>query len=643
MSFRIELKNGEVIYPDISSDPFLKSFYDVLSRRETCDKCELFKFPRQGDFSIGDFWGIEQHDLSWEDGKGVSLVLANNDKANAIAKEIALEAFRCEEVPLEWCLNKGNRIGSDGRSSHKNKTYFNWLCKRKTLKESVNMALECKYDIGCVCMFNLNIGNNLTNLALFNVLSDMGLATLMIAPPSDFGLIINGDLRDRLSKFKENPYPDWAICERYQTKWDYYDLNNKCDLFVVGCDQLWRGCYLQSYDFFFCLDWVRSDKYKMSYSTSFGTDYYDGDEQTFKKQACLLKSINNISVREESGRVLVNGLNGRSAEVVLDPVFMCDFKLYNNMADIGRERMPKGKYVGAYLLDPTKSKERLLLETSANYYEGLYCAITDIYTNIRDDCKIDFINEPYVEEWLEMIRGCDFFITDSFHGICFAIIFKKQFCVVFDEDNWRGYDRIKYILDLFNLTDRKCTKADDLINIFNTTIDYDEVYNTLDNRKKESLDYLSKSIHEGKNYKSSITEMDLLLERECILGKQTYDIKCNIQFLKSKRFIDSFYRGDANMDEVIGFGSGACFRRNIKKLKEITGLHYVCDNNPEKWGKTLEENIICISPKMLSEMINPMVIILIDDISISFDVSKQLIDMGITHFTHIENWNRDVI
>ena len=60
------------------------------------------------------------------------------------------------------------------------------------------------------------------------------------------------------------------------------------------------------------------------------------------------------------------------------------------------------------------------------------------------------------EEWMVHYKNADFIITDSIHGMCFAIIHKKQFFVLVN--NWRGKERFLSLATLLGLEDRMIYK-----------------------------------------------------------------------------------------------------------------------------------------------------------------------------------------
>ena len=140
--YSIELKNGSIIKPLAENDPYQRAFHGVLTRNKICENCQYFLFPREGDFTIGDFWGIQENDSSWVKGNGTSVVLVNNEKAKTFLSDIKCSFERCEQVPLEWCMNRGNRINSETRPSHIRKNIFeNYLKNGSTFREAVEGTL----------------------------------------------------------------------------------------------------------------------------------------------------------------------------------------------------------------------------------------------------------------------------------------------------------------------------------------------------------------------------------------------------------------------------------------------------------------------------------------------------------------------
>lgn len=646
VSYKIELKSGDIIYPAISDDRYQMAFHKVLAKNDTCEECEYYRMPRPGDFSTGDFWGIELHDVSWNDRKGTSLILVNDKKAEKIIGEISETFSKIERVPLDYALKKGNRVDDSVRKGHPGRKYFQTMLNSMAFNRAVNDALSNWHDVGLVCLTNLNLGNNLTNYALYQILSDMNLRVLIIGNPVDRTSYSGKD--ERFTRFLRFPYRDYDIAPICFDTSELYKLNDVCEIFVVGSDQLFREMFVRETNYFTCLDWVRGSRYKISYGTSFGCAKFEGTREVQNKMSYLLKRFQHLSVREENSIALLKNF-GCDAECVLDPVFLCNKKHYLDMIGIGKLRTPTERFTGAYFLDITDTKKDILHYTANLLSNGIHQVITD-YPERYWNHDINILHESAIEEWLAMIYFCDFFITDSFHGVCFAIIFEKQFCVCFDKHNWRGYTRLQDILNRFGLQDRFIPefRKDTVYEMFRNPIDYEQINRILNEEKKKSTKWLADALDGRQGFSGIYDTYDIFLDLKQEQKQQELkwnsfiqnDIKGNISKIKSELFIlgHNMVPETRNHMHIVGFGAGECFRRNREMITKLCDLKYVCDNSPEKWGQKLGNGIICISPKQLSEMENLLVVIMVDSVKTSFDIAKELQNMGIYNYTHIQNW-----
>ena len=62
-------------------DPFMAAFLKNFSLRESCYTCRFATIPRQGDLTIGDYWGVRAKYPEYDcDDKGTSLILVNSGK-----------------------------------------------------------------------------------------------------------------------------------------------------------------------------------------------------------------------------------------------------------------------------------------------------------------------------------------------------------------------------------------------------------------------------------------------------------------------------------------------------------------------------------------------------------------------------------
>lgn len=92
----------------VSSEIFKNIFYGHMVLRPSCYVCPFKSTIHPGDITIGDYWGIEKAAPEFDDNKGVSLVLINNNVGeyvfNAIKSEINWKETRLEDsmqTPLQ--------------------------------------------------------------------------------------------------------------------------------------------------------------------------------------------------------------------------------------------------------------------------------------------------------------------------------------------------------------------------------------------------------------------------------------------------------------------------------------------------------------------------------------------------------------
>ncbi len=76
-----------------------KLYYSNLALRPSCYHCQYTSIRRIGDFTIGDAWGVKEHNPSFADGRGVSIILINTKKVNNLRNDIQKDMY-IEDVQL---------------------------------------------------------------------------------------------------------------------------------------------------------------------------------------------------------------------------------------------------------------------------------------------------------------------------------------------------------------------------------------------------------------------------------------------------------------------------------------------------------------------------------------------------------------
>ena len=86
----------------LSQDRFCRMYFCNFTLRPSCHSCKFCTVERDSDFTIGDFWGIENVRPQLGDGMGTSMVILHTDKAGKIWEQIqeAVDWFECEKENL---------------------------------------------------------------------------------------------------------------------------------------------------------------------------------------------------------------------------------------------------------------------------------------------------------------------------------------------------------------------------------------------------------------------------------------------------------------------------------------------------------------------------------------------------------------
>lgn len=254
------------------------------------------------------------------------------------------------------------------------------------------------------------------------------------------------------------------------------------DMLFYGSDQIWNPEITNGYDEIFFARFPNSDKIKnIAYSASCG------DMSIIEKYGVpaflgKLKNFDEIGVREKSLQQFLADNRIQSVQTV-DPSFLISKEQYCKLLNIKDE--PHEKYIFVYELHNNK-----LLETAAKAIsERLKCKIVTVYGNInysKHDSNNVFNAGPI--EFIKYIAGAEYVLTNSFHGMAFSLIFKKNFNIVLPPTRT---SRITDLLNQINSEDRIITKETD---ICTESIDYSKVEPLLSEKIDQSKNYINKAI-----------------------------------------------------------------------------------------------------------------------------------------------------
>ena len=98
-ALRVTFDNGRLYQRFYEDDPYTVAFASGLAVRPCCHSCPFRTFPRPGDLTLGDFWGIERCRPELDDNTGTSLALLHSEKGAGLFRSAA-QAFTSVPVTL---------------------------------------------------------------------------------------------------------------------------------------------------------------------------------------------------------------------------------------------------------------------------------------------------------------------------------------------------------------------------------------------------------------------------------------------------------------------------------------------------------------------------------------------------------------
>ena len=149
---------------------------------------------------------------------------------------------------------------------------------------------------------------------------------------------------------------------------------------------------------------------------------------------------------------------------------------------------PKEKhYVLLYLLSEDPNLVRLAQQLARE--KGCTLLFISPSIHFRKVENVSYMR-PTPQEWLGLFQHADYILTNSFHGLAFAVNFNKSF-VVAPALGKRSYlnSRLDNLLEITGLQDRLYTSFTQT-DIFNKKIDWQSVNKILDQQRQKSMTYL---------------------------------------------------------------------------------------------------------------------------------------------------------
>ena len=475
----IKTKNGEYIKPGIQ-DTYMKVFLNHAGLKNECLHCKYRRFDRPGDITIGDYWSVK---AKYKDDKGISLIKISSDKASKIFEKIKSN-----------CEYKEVNITHDGFGPwitpiFTSRKYFFDNLDKESIEELYKHCSDTKYNVAIVNMiFANNAGAVLTYYALYKLIEKLGYNPVLI-----YNRLVSKTLYDNTLGCKI-AYKYCNVGNSIYSESELNKYNKLCNSFIVGSDQVWNHPYW----LYHLLNFVENSKKKISFASSYGIKDYDLNYKNKIYFKYYLKQFDYVSVREDDGVDISNRLFGITPSHLLDPVFLIDN--YDELLNNAKVKMDDKDYVVFYYV----YLEKNILELIDYFSNKLKIKVIKMQAvnGYRDNMEYS------IEDYLYYIKHCKYLITDSFHGICFGLIFNRN--VVISLNN-RANSRIHSLSNIFNLDNRIVNNVKDIEerNLLKD-MDYSYINKKLELEKKRSIEWLKEALESPKVLKEDSYKDDLI-------------------------------------------------------------------------------------------------------------------------------------
>ena len=185
-------------------------------------------------------------------------------------------------------------------------------------------------------------------------------------------------------------------------------------LFISGSDQVWNNVF-SGMDPAYMLTFA-DEKQRYSYACSFGFDSFpEGTGELYRE---WLSGMQCVSVRENRAADLAEEI-GYEARVDLDPTLLLSRDKWEELMTPAEVTKP---YIFVYTVNPPVH----LLDYARELSRKTGAGILYLNNQYKDNRDIKRVRYKTPEEYVGLIAGAEYVLTNSFHGTAFAVLFKKK-------------------------------------------------------------------------------------------------------------------------------------------------------------------------------------------------------------------------
>ncbi len=290
---------------------------------------------------------------------------------------------------------------------------------------------------------------------------------------------------EKYSKFEHFINHKLPVTKEFKKYKDLVAAKLNYDVLIVGSDQVWNATMMKGINPAYFLQFSGENTIRISYAASIGTDEIPEKFQLLFKR--YLREFDAISVREKNAKAQVEKLTDKEIDLVADPTFLLKREDFNK---IKKKSNINQKYIYVHNVhlkrvdDALNSvAEELSKKTGLpivhNWNQKVYKKEAGHFTG-------------GIEEFLGMVEGAEYVVTNSFHCTVFAIIYRRNFITV---PHFKHPDRMINLLGELGLSEHLIDNGANIPeNLNDLGIDYQKVEEKKEAMGEHAREFLGKAL-----------------------------------------------------------------------------------------------------------------------------------------------------
>ena len=283
-------------------------------------------------------------------------------------------------------------------------------------------------------------------------------------------------IRENYRKFDRFYHERFTRTAKKYTSSNFNDVvsDEKLDGFVCGSDTIF--CLDEfGFDDGYYANYACMKKNSVSYAASFGDPHFTDDSYAILNDR--IQNFNALGIRENKMVSYLKVHTTVPVQQVIDPTLLLSAEEY---APITGSCNESEKYLLLYARRYSPQMEAFADHLAR---ENRWRIIDISLRAINAERGHKMAYEASVEEFLSLVKHAEYVVTNSFHGMIFAVQFCRPF-VIFSREQCNS--KIDEILRLFGLEDRKLITGEEEL----SEIDYECVHGRIKAARKQSFDFL---------------------------------------------------------------------------------------------------------------------------------------------------------